>query len=119
MAKYKKEDLIDAIIKMRIEKGASTKTIVEDFLQKQLGYKQSYAYTLLKEAREKITEIYQNDNANAINEAVGQLEELYEGALKERNKKLALEIRKEINKLVGLYASEKIDMTITEYKAKF
>jgi hypothetical protein len=33
MAKYKREDLIDAIVKMRIEKGASTKTIVEDFLQ--------------------------------------------------------------------------------------
>jgi N-methylhydantoinase A/oxoprolinase/acetone carboxylase beta subunit len=102
--KYKREDLIDSIIKMRIEKGASTKTIVEDFLQKQLGYKQSYAYTLLKEAREKITEIYKNDNTNAINEAVGQLEELYESAIKEKNKKLALEIRKEINRNTGQQA---------------
>lgn len=117
--KFKREDIIDAIVKMRIDKGASTKSIVEDFLQKELGYKISYAYTLLKEAREKISQIYKSTNENAINEAVGQLEMLYESALREKNKKLALDIRKEINKLVGLYAAEKVDVTVTEYKAKF
>lgn len=109
--KYKREDLINEIIRMRIEKGASTKTIVEDFLQGQLKYKHSYSYALLKEAREKISEIYKNDNLNAINEQVGRLESLYEKALKEGNKKLALEVMKEINKLCGLYAAEKVDIT--------
>jgi hypothetical protein len=109
--KYKREDIINSIIKMRIEKGASTKTIVEDFLQGELKYKQSYAYTLLKEAREKISEIYKNDNLSAINEQVGRLESLYEKTIKEGNKKLALDIAKEINKLCGLYAAEKIDIT--------
>jgi hypothetical protein len=28
--KYKKEDIIDAIVKMRIEKGASSKTIIQE-----------------------------------------------------------------------------------------
>jgi len=117
--KYKRQDILDAIIKMRIEKGASTKTIVEDFLQKELGYKQSYAYTLLKEAREKITEIYKSTNENIINEQVGRLEAQYEKAIKQGNSKLALQVLQEINKLMGLYASEKIDITVTQFKAKF
>jgi hypothetical protein len=111
MAKFKREDIINSIIKMRIEKGCSTKTIIEDFLQGELGYKVSMAYTLYKEARVKINQIYQNNNESAINEAVGQLEDLYEKALSDGNKKLALDVRKEINKLVGLYAAEKVDIT--------
>ena len=111
MAKFKKEDLIDAIIKMRIEKGASTKTIVVDFLQKELNYGQTYAYGLYKEARKRIVELYDNQNKELANEALGQLEKMFEDAVKNKEKKLALEIRKEINKLAGLYAAEKLDLT--------
>ena len=38
------------------------------------------------------------------------MESLYEDAITNKEKKLALEIRKEINKLTGLYAAEKIDI---------
>ena len=109
--KYKKEDIIDAIVKMRIEKGASTKTILDEFLMKQLGYKQSYSYLLLQEARKKIVEIYDVKNKELANEALGHLESMYEDAIKNKNIKIALEIRKEISKLTGLYAATKVDIT--------
>ena len=119
--KYKKEDIIDAIVKMRIEKGASSKTIIQEFLMEQLGYKISYSYTLYGEARQKIVELYNTQNSELANEALGQLESMLEDALKAKNMKLALDIRKEISKLTGLYAASKVDITsggeiITEIK---
>jgi hypothetical protein len=108
--KYKKEDIIDAIVKMRLEQGASTKTIIEDFLKGQLKYKQSYCYTLLREARKKIVELYDTTNKELANESLGQLEDLYQTAIKKGDRKLALEIRKEISKLTGLYKTQ-IDIT--------
>ena len=44
---------------------------------------------------------------------------MLEDCIKQKNVKLALEIRKEISKLTGLYAAQKIDVSIVEYKAKF
>lgn len=117
--KYKKEDIIDAVVKMRIEKGASSKTIIQDFLMGQLGYKISYSYVIYQEARQKIVELYNTHNHELANEALGQLEAMLEDALRQKNMKLALEIRKEMSKLTGLYSPEKIDVSITEYKAKF
>jgi hypothetical protein len=119
--KYKREDIIDAIIKMRIEKGASTKTILKEFLMGELKYKQSYSYELLQEARKAIVQLYSTKNEELANEALGQLESMYEDSIKQKNMKLALEIRKEISKLTGLYAAEKMDITsggkeITEIK---
>jgi len=117
--KYKKEDIIDAVVKMRIEKGASSKTIIQEFLMGQLGYKISYSYVIYGEARQKIVELYSVHNTELANEALGQLESMLEDALSQKNMKLALEVRKEISKLTGLYSPEKIDVSITEYKAKF
>jgi pyruvate/2-oxoglutarate dehydrogenase complex dihydrolipoamide acyltransferase (E2) component len=109
--KWKRQDIIDAIVKMRIDKGASTKTILNDFLMGELNYKISYSYSLMAEAREQIIELYQTTNKSLANEALGQLESLYEDAIKDKNKKLALEIRKEINKLTGVYAAEKVQVS--------
>lgn len=118
---YKKLDIIDSIVKMRLEKGASSKTIIQDYLKGQLGFGTTYAYELYKIARKKIVELYSTKNEELANEALGQLEFLYEDAILTNNMKLALEIRKEINKLTGIYAAEKMDITsngndITEIK---
>lgn len=111
MAKFKKEDLIDAIVKMRIEKMASTKTIIRDFLMGECGYEQAYAYVLLREARKKIVEYYQVSNESAVEEAIGQLEEMAESAKGSKNYKLAFEIRKELNKIIGAYQAQKVELS--------
>jgi len=113
----KTEDLINGIVKMKVENGASNKTIL-DFLMNDLGYGQSYAYEMIKEARKKIQEIWDKNAEAHLEEAKGQLEEMYEIAIKKKEYKLALQIRQELNKLMGLYEAEKINLTI-DFKAKF
>lgn len=111
MAKnLKTEEIIDALVRMRIDKNASNKTIL-DFLKNQLGYKQSYSYELLKEARKKIQEVYTRDIEEHFEEAKGQLEMMLEKATSRGEHKLALQIRQELNKLLGLYSAEKVDIT--------
>lgn len=106
----KTEDLINGIVKMRVENGASNKTIL-DFLQNDLGYGQSYAYEIMREARKKIQEIWDKNAEAHLEESKGQLEELYEVAIRKKDMKLALQIRQELNKLMGLYSPDKVDIT--------
>lgn len=103
-------DLINAVVKMKIEKGASNKTIL-DFLQNDMGYGVTYSYDIIKAARVKIQEIWDKNAEAHLEEAKGQLEEMLESALRCKNVKLALQIRQEINKLMGLYAAEKIEVS--------
>jgi len=106
--KYKKEDLIDKVVKMRIEQMCSTKTILQ-YLMNEIGYKQTYSYEILREARSKIRELYNQENSASLEEAIGQLEQMAEDAKKGRNYKLAFEIRKELSKIVGHY-TDKIEL---------
>lgn len=113
----KTEELVNGLVKMRVENGASNKTIL-DFLQNDMGYGQTYAYELLKEARKRIQKIWDSNAEAHLEESKGQLEELYESALRKKDMKLALQIRQELNKLMGLYEAEKINLTV-DFKAKF
>lgn len=113
--KYDREFLVTKVAMMRI-KGKSTHTLLE-FLMDQVGMSRKIAYEVLGDAQKYIMDITDKDIAKAFTNAIQRLEELYEnGTTKER-----LEIQKEINKLMGLYASEKVDITsggnaITEIK---
>lgn len=112
------EDLINALVDMKINKKASTKTQL-DFLMNELGFKQTWSYELIKKSREKIQEIYKSKVEHHLEQSKAHLEDMLEKAAKKGDLKLQLQIVQEINKLAGLYAAEKVDMTITEYKAKF
>jgi len=114
---YKTEDLVNSVVKMKVEKGASNKTIL-DFLQNDLGYKETMSYLILKSARNKIQQIWDKNAEAHLEEAKAHLEELLERAFKDKNYKLALAVRQEMNKLMGLYQAEKIDLSI-DFKAKF
>jgi nucleoid DNA-binding protein len=99
---YKKEDIIEELVKMRIEDMASNKSLLNHIYTK-YGYKQTYAYELIKEAREKIREIWKENDEASLNEAIGQMEQMAEDAKKGKNYKLAFEIRKELSKIQGHY----------------
>ena len=113
--KYDREFLVTKVAMMRI-KGKSTHTLL-DFLMVQIGMSRKIAYEVLTDAQKYIMDITDKDVSKAFTNAIQRLEELYEnGTNKER-----LETQKEINKLMGLYASEKVDITsggnaITEIK---
>lgn len=105
-SKFDRDILVDQIANMRI-KGAATKTIL-DFLQTQIGYKQAESYEILRDAQNKIKEMYQDANNTAFEEAIARLERLSESS---NDKKLKLEIEKELSKLKGLYRPQKVDIT--------
>jgi hypothetical protein len=106
----KTEDLVNGVVKMKVENGASNKTIL-DFLMNNLGYGQSYAYEVMRDARKKIQEIWDKNAEAHLEEAKAHLEELYENAIRKKDMKLALQVRQELNKLMGLYSPEKLDIT--------
>ena len=113
--KYDREYLVAKIAMMRI-KGKSTHSILE-FLMETVGMSRKIAYDVLGDAQKYIMEQTNEDTKVAFAEAIHRLEELYEGG----NDKVRLDVLKEMNKLRGLYAAQKVDITsageaITEIK---
>jgi hypothetical protein len=105
--KGEKEQIINALVKMRIERFSSQKTML-DFLMNQLGYGRTYAYELLDLARKRIGEIFKEEHEEAYEAAVGRLQEIIETTTSE---KVRLEATKELHKLQGLYRPQRIDIT--------
>lgn len=97
---YKTEEVVNTLVSMRLSDMASVKTCLEYL--KELGYKQTYSYQLMKYAAEKIKEYYTDMHTNALEESMGQMESLAEDAKKNKNYKLAFEVRKEMNDIMGL-----------------
>ena len=113
--KYDREYLVAKIAMMRI-KGKSTHTILE-FLMETVGMSRKIAYDVLGDAQKYIMEQTNEDMKVAFAEAISKLEELYESG----TDKIRLDVIKEMNKLRGLYAAQKVDITsggkeITEIK---
>jgi maltooligosyltrehalose synthase len=103
---YDREFLVNKISMLRI-KGKSTYFIIE-FLKNEVGMGQTTAYEVLRDAQKLIVDMQSSDIDNAYSEAIAQLEEEYESC---KDRKLKLEIRKELNKLQGLYKPQRIDHT--------
>jgi hypothetical protein len=103
--KYDREFLVSKVAMMRI-KGKSTHTILE-FLMEQVGMSRKIAYEILKDAQTYIMEQTSEDMKIAFVEAINRLETLYE----EGDGKLRLEVQKELNKLRGLYAAQKLEVS--------
>ena len=113
--KYDREYLVAKIAMMRI-KGKSTHSILE-FLMETVGMSRKIAYDVLQDAQKYIMEQTNEDTKVAFAEAIHRLEELYENG----TDKVRLDVLKEMNKLRGLYAAQKVDITsageaITEIK---
>jgi hypothetical protein len=113
--KYDREYLVSKIAMMRI-KGKSTHSILE-FLMETVGMSRKIAYEVLGDAQKYIMEQTNEDTKVAFADAIHRLEDLYENG----DNKVKLDVIKEINKLRGLYAASKVDITsggkeITEIK---
>jgi hypothetical protein len=103
-----RETIIMALVKMRVEKFATTKTML-DFLQnKPFSYKDSYAYELIRECKKRIEKIFKEEHEESFANAIARLEEIIETT---KNEKTRLESQKEMNKLLGLHRPQKVDVT--------
>lgn len=117
---WHKQDVIDVIIKMRTEQMCASGTIYA-FLKEVYDIEKSYAGELIKEASEQVAEIVKENNKNRLENTVAMYENMIQEAYLNKDRKLALQIQADLNKLLGLYAAQKVDVTsdgksITEIK---
>ena len=104
---YKKDNLIKMIVDWVID-GVPQAKIREDILE--LGYQISYFYSLYNEAKPIIRETLIEVSKDRLEETITEMEKQYYEALKEEDRRLANDIRKEINKISGLHQN-KVDIT--------
>ena len=104
---FSKEDIIMSLVKMRVEKFATTKTML-DFLMREVGYAQTYSYELIKISKGRINEIFREEHEESYHNAMARLEEIIEST---KNEKTRLEAQKELNKLLGLHKPQRVDVT--------
>lgn len=107
LKKGEREKIIMALVKMRVEKFSSQKTML-DFLMNQLKYKHAYAYELLGECRKRITEIFKEEHEEAFAASIARLQEMIETT---KNEKIRLDAEKELNKLLGLHRPVKVEVS--------
>lgn len=98
----KKEEIVQVLCDKILKEKISNFNMVE-FVKKEYGYQQSYAYQVVRDARAKIADVYKDWNIDLLQNTIADLENQKEIAMKCRNYKLVLEITKEINKISGLY----------------
>ena len=105
--KYKKIDLINKIVEMSTS-GSSQPDIL-DWLSKEGQVQMSYSYELLRQAKPIILDALKDIAKDRLEETIVKMERMYQDALIIKDKKLALDIQKEINKISGLH-KQKIDV---------
>ncbi len=104
---YKKDDLIAMIVEWATS-GISSPEIRQKILK--LGYQTSYYYTLYNEAKPIIRQTLMDLAKDRLEETISVMEEQYRLSLVEGERRLANDIRKEINRISGLH-EQKIDIT--------
>lgn len=93
---------------MRTNQMCSVTTII-NFIQ-DLGYSKSQAYEYLKWAREEIKERFNLLNPAMIDEAIAQYEQALEEARAAKDWRMWNDLKKEMNKIQGNYAVQKVDV---------
>jgi len=106
-SEFKKQDLIKFIVDWTCE-GLPQAEIRRKFIG--LGYEISYFYEVHKEAKPIIKDALQHIVENKLEETINEMEEQYKLALDDNDRRLANDIRKEINKISGLH-QQRIDIT--------
>lgn len=106
---------VDKVIKeladLRYKKGYSRKSLI-DYLKTKYKLEISRCYELIREMLQKTAEAYAKTNVDALSNSVAFLEELQQAALKDNNKKLALEIQKELNRVLELSKEAELNVKI-------
>lgn len=103
-----RDQIIEALVKMRIEKFATTRSMLRLLKQKPLYYKDSYAYELIREAKKKIIEIFKEEMSEEFETYRARLETLIETT---SNEKIKLDAMKELHKLTGAYKPNKVEVS--------
>jgi hypothetical protein len=102
--------VLQEIFDLRISKGWTEVKIKHYLMGNPYQYSERTAFRYLQYLREYIKDNTNLDKSELMAAHVNQLEEVALG-LKDTNPKLYLAYQQEINKLVGLYEAQKVDIT--------
>lgn len=102
------EEIIDEVIKLRVQKGYSNGSLIEHIKNK-YKVKKTKAYELLKIARQRVGEYHYKVNENVMEDSLEFLERMRQTSIERGDMKLALEVQKELNKLNQLHI-QKIEL---------
>ena len=106
--KYKKIDLINKIVEMSCNGICQPEIII--WLKEEGKCQISYSYELLREAKPIILDVLKDVSKDRLETTIRELEQMMYEAKGLGERKLVLEIKKEINKITGLHG-QKIDIT--------
>lgn len=80
------------------------------WLEDEYGVSNPYAYDIYREAMQEVTKAEYSKLEDPFQTALEQTQQIMQDALNSKNKKIALEARKEMNKLLQLYI-QKIEIS--------
>lgn len=115
---YSTIQVINDIHKMMVTDMTPVRDVLA-FIMEKYKVSKTGAYEYLKLFREDYESLTYINREEQLTDAITQLEKHVELLIKEGNKKLALEYKKEIHKLLGLYAAQKVEVNVTKVKAEF
>lgn len=112
------QDHIDKMVDMRmIDNKPHTEILA--YVTGELGLSTARAYQLWNQAKAYIEEITREMRLSAHQEAIVRLEKQYALAEKESNRRMMLDIQKELNKVNGLYKEGNKVTAEVVFKAKW
>ena len=100
-----KEALLTELSDLRYRKGYSRLSMVQ-YLKENYDLEQARAYDYIREMMSATAKAWGEMNENALADSISFLDELKQKALADGDKKLALEITKELNKVNQLYVEK-------------
>ena len=106
--KYKKQDLINKVAEL-----SCSGTLQQEIIQWLMNEGQcqiAYCYEILREAKPIIMETLKDISKDRLEKTIADLEKMMVEAKAIGDKKLALDIYKEINKIAGI-GTQKVDIT--------
>lgn len=112
----RRDEIHDEIVELIYMQSKTTRTVVL-FLMEKYKIEKSAAYKYVSESKQQAADKYNEMNVNSLEDSLNQLEGLLEESREVGDRKLVLEIQKEINKLNQLHI-QKLDITSDNEKIK-
>jgi len=106
-----RQNILDDLFNLKIKRGYTEYQLKDYLMSPPYNYTLRNAQLYMKMLREHIMDILKEDKEYYMTTTIEQLDRIYQDLLREGNKKLALEYKKEISKMIGAYATQKVDVT--------
>ena len=106
-----RQDIIDDLFNLKIKRGYTEFQLKEYLMSPPYNYSLRNTQIYLKLLREHILDVLKEDKEYSLKTTLERLERIEQELLVSGDKRLSLEYRKEINKIQGIYPTQKVDVT--------